>query len=354
MPRRRARDDVERTLEQHADWIARRRPAWPRAPPRARPAGHRLAGRRPARRRGAGPGQRARRAVRRRPPRRGPTAEARARALERWCRAAAAARLAALTAFEAERLGTRPRRVQVRAQRTRFGSYTPTTGTLTLNWRLMVAPLEVQRYVVVHELCHISRADPRARSGRSSSRPCRASRTSGAGSACTAPRSSPTLPAPPRAPDDRRQRPAAAIRASASSRSACSFGSTAAESTRRCRRRTRSRARRWTARPCGLGESNARRPSPSSSSRSRSRVLQGLRPGGDGRSRHVERARGRRRRKRTGHGEPVEEAERTGCQTERLELFALGEGERACGGGEQSGQRANVMGLRLETVHAPN
>jgi predicted metal-dependent hydrolase len=89
----------------------------------------------------------------------GPDPAARARALERWCRASAAARLAALTAYEGERLTARPRRVQVRAQRSRFGSYTPATGTLTLNWRLMVTPLDVQRYVVVHELCHIGRAD---------------------------------------------------------------------------------------------------------------------------------------------------------------------------------------------------
>jgi hypothetical protein len=160
VPRDARKRDVDRALAAHADWIARTR-ARLAARPRLgldRPGSvwidgapvpvDAVAGSRVRVERTAG-GIRVH----------GPDAAARDRGLARWCRTAAAARLSALTAFEGARLGARPRRVQVRAQRSRFGSYTPATGTLTLNWRLMIAPLEVQRYVVVHELSHIVRAD---------------------------------------------------------------------------------------------------------------------------------------------------------------------------------------------------
>lgn len=84
----------------------------------------------------------------------GPTRLRRAAALERWYRRAARARLGALLATEAERLGVRPARLTIRAQRTRWGSCS-TSGTVSLNWRLLLAPVAVARYVVVHELCHL-------------------------------------------------------------------------------------------------------------------------------------------------------------------------------------------------------
>jgi predicted metal-dependent hydrolase len=55
---------------------------------------------------------------------------------------------------EAEPLGVSYRRIQVRDQRTRWGSCS-TTGTLSFNWRLVLAPFDVLDYVVVHELCHL-------------------------------------------------------------------------------------------------------------------------------------------------------------------------------------------------------
>ena len=55
---------------------------------------------------------------------------------------------------ESAALGVSFRRIEVRDQRTRWGSCS-TRGTLSLNWRLVLAPFAVLDYVVVHELCHL-------------------------------------------------------------------------------------------------------------------------------------------------------------------------------------------------------
>jgi hypothetical protein len=60
----------------------------------------------------------------------------------------------ALAEEEAERLGVTFRRIRIGGQRTLWGSCSP-RGTLSFNWRLVLAPLEVLDYVVVHELCHL-------------------------------------------------------------------------------------------------------------------------------------------------------------------------------------------------------
>lgn len=55
---------------------------------------------------------------------------------------------------ESARLGLPWRRLALRDPRTRWGSCGP-DGDIMLSWRLVLAPPDVLRYVVVHELCHL-------------------------------------------------------------------------------------------------------------------------------------------------------------------------------------------------------
>lgn len=50
--------------------------------------------------------------------------------------------------------GFEPRQIKVNSAKTRWGSCT-STGTINFTWRLVMAPLDVIDYVVLHELAHL-------------------------------------------------------------------------------------------------------------------------------------------------------------------------------------------------------
>ncbi len=56
------------------------------------------------------------------------------------------------------RMGLAPTGLSFRAQKTRWGSCS-SNGRISLNWKLIIAPLEVINYVVVHELSHLKYYD---------------------------------------------------------------------------------------------------------------------------------------------------------------------------------------------------
>jgi predicted metal-dependent hydrolase len=71
-----------------------------------------------------------------------------------WYRREARRRLGALVHVEAERLGLIPSSIGIRDPKTRWGSCSQ-RGHVSLSWCLLLAPPEVARYVVVHELCDL-------------------------------------------------------------------------------------------------------------------------------------------------------------------------------------------------------
>jgi predicted metal-dependent hydrolase len=80
------------------------------------------------------------------------------RALETWYRRRARAEVAPRLDAAVARAGRSYASLQIRGQRTRWASCS-TTGAMSFNWRLLLAPAEILDYVVEHEVAHLDVQD---------------------------------------------------------------------------------------------------------------------------------------------------------------------------------------------------
>jgi predicted metal-dependent hydrolase len=87
-----------------------------------------------------------------------PGADAVRAALEAWYRRRARGEVAPRLDAACARAGTSYTRLSIRAQRTRWASCS-STGAMSFNWRLLLAPPEILDYVVEHEVAHLEVLD---------------------------------------------------------------------------------------------------------------------------------------------------------------------------------------------------
>jgi len=79
-------------------------------------------------------------------------------ALEAWYRRRARIEVAPRLDAAVERAGRSYDSLQIRGQRTRWASCS-TSGAMSFNWRLLLAPAEILDYVVEHEVAHLEVQD---------------------------------------------------------------------------------------------------------------------------------------------------------------------------------------------------
>lgn len=77
-----------------------------------------------------------------------------ARRLKDWLKKQALADLKTASAIHADRLGVSTGTISIRSQSTRWGSCS-SSGSLSYNWRLILAPPHVLDYVAAHEVAHL-------------------------------------------------------------------------------------------------------------------------------------------------------------------------------------------------------
>jgi predicted metal-dependent hydrolase len=83
-------------------------------------------------------------------------------AVERWYRRQARLEVAPRLDAAVARAGTRYTGLTIRGQRTRWASCS-SSGAMSFNWRLLLAPAAVLDYVVEHEVCHLEVMDHSSR-----------------------------------------------------------------------------------------------------------------------------------------------------------------------------------------------
>jgi predicted metal-dependent hydrolase len=75
-------------------------------------------------------------------------------ALEKWYRVQAKAILEDRTVHYAEKLKVKPERIVIKDQKTKWGSCS-SKGNINYNYRIVMAPMNIIDYLVVHEMCHL-------------------------------------------------------------------------------------------------------------------------------------------------------------------------------------------------------
>lgn len=84
----------------------------------------------------------------------GKSREARKEAVRGWMTKQARPAFSNAVAERALEMGVSPSRVIVRDQKRRWGSCS-SKRTISLNWRLIMAPEEILDYIIIHELAHL-------------------------------------------------------------------------------------------------------------------------------------------------------------------------------------------------------
>ena len=87
-----------------------------------------------------------------------PDGDAQRPAIERFYRRAAHTEIAPRLDWACAQVGVSYERLTIRGQRTRWASCSR-SGTISFNWRLLLAPGPVLDYVVWHEVCHLEVMD---------------------------------------------------------------------------------------------------------------------------------------------------------------------------------------------------
>ncbi len=75
------------------------------------------------------------------------------RMIRGWVKIQAARHLPGLLAGLSAETGLRYKKVQIRGQKRRWGSFSA-RGTISLNWKLLFLNPDLVRYLLIHELCH--------------------------------------------------------------------------------------------------------------------------------------------------------------------------------------------------------